>query len=284
MSLLRIDDPGPWRDPLVVVAFDAWVDAGSASIAAAELLGAAGRIVGRIDGDACYDYRSRRPTLEIVDGRPRTLTWPEVILRLVPARDRDLLVLSGAEPDYRWRELADEIVRFARERGIREWLSLGAIPAAVPHTRPVPILGTESRPGLLRGPVRPGPDGTLRVPSACLSVLDHAIAAAGHDAVGYFAQVPHYVSGPYPAASLALLDAVAGHLGEPVPRGDLAEQAEALRRRLDAATTVDETTRTYVDQLEATTDEERLASGGDLIAEIERFLREQGDPGGPEAD
>lgn len=284
MSLLRIDDPGPWRDPLVVVAFDAWVDAGSASIAAAELLGGPGRIVGRVDGDACYDYRSRRPTLEIVDGRPQALTWPDVVLRLVPGRERDLLVVSGAEPDYRWRELAGEVVRFARTYGIREWLSLGAIPAAVPHTRPVPVLGTESSPGLLRGPIRPGPDGTLRVPSACLSVLDHAIAEAGLDAVGYFAQVPHYVSGPYPAASLALLDAVARHLGEPVPRGDLAEQAEELRRRLDAATTVDETTRTYVDRLEATSDEERLASGGDLIAEIERFLREQGGPGGSETD
>lgn len=276
MRLFRLLDPGPFRDPIVCVAFDSWVDAGSASMTAAEQIVRGAPVVAVGDADALYDYRSRRPTLEIVDGRPDTLTWPDLTLRRYAGRTRDLLVLSGGEPDYRWRELAADAVALARAVGATEWLSIGAIPAAVPHTRPVPLLGTCSAPGLLRGDVRPGPDGTLRVPAACISIIDHAVARAGIPAVGYYAQIPHYVSGAYPAASVALLTAVGRHLGEVLPAGDLPDAAADLRVRLDAATAVDETTRGYVERLESAADESRLAAGDDLIEEIERFLRDQG--------
>ena len=163
-----------------------------------------------------------------------------------------------------------------------EWVSLGAIPAAVPHTRDVPILGTTSEPGRLRGDVQPGPAGLLRVPAATISVLEMAMAEGGVPAVGYFAQVPHYVSGPYPAASLALLEALARHLGIDLPTGDLADESRQLRTRLDTATALEETTRTYVERLESMVDEQRLPSGDDLIGEIERFLREGGTEGRPQ--
>ena len=100
-----------------------------------------------------------------------------------------------------------------------EWVSLGAIPAAVPHTRDVPILGTTSEEGRLRGDIQPGPAGLLRVPAAAISVLEMAVAEGGIPAVGYFAQVPHYVSGPYPAASVALVEALGRHLGLSLPTG-----------------------------------------------------------------
>ena len=90
-----------------------------------------------------------------------------------------MLVLTGAEPDYRWHELANDVVALAQHLGVAQWISLGAIPAAVPHTRPVPILGTESRAGLLKGSVLPGPEGVLRVPAAAISVFDISVAKAG---------------------------------------------------------------------------------------------------------
>jgi hypothetical protein len=276
VSLYHVVDDGPFEQPIVVVAFDAWVDAGSASTAAAEQLAEDAPVVATLDGDRLFDYRSRRPTLEIIDGRPTELTWPELAIRRVRHGGRDVLVLSGAEPDYRWRQLADETVAFARQVGVAEWISIGAIPAAVPHTRPVPVLGTASHPGLLRGDVAAGPDGILRVPSACISVLDLAVAASGMAAVGYYAQVPHYVSGIYPAAAIALLEAVERHVGASLPRGDLLGEAAQLRTRLDAATAADETTRSYVERLESMVDESRLPSGDDLIADIERFLRDRG--------
>jgi hypothetical protein len=143
----------------------------------------------------------------------------------------------------------------------------------------VPVLGTEAQPGLLRGGVRAGPTGRLRVPAATISVLEKAVAASGVPAVGYFAQVPHYVNGPYPAASVALLGAVARHLGVEPPVAGLDDEAQEIRTRLDAATAVDDVARTYVERLESMADEERLPAGDDLIADIEKFLRERGNEG-----
>ncbi|HET9614276.1 MAG TPA: PAC2 family protein [Candidatus Limnocylindrales bacterium] len=276
MALYQLDDPGPLVDPSLIVALDGWVDAGSAATAAAALIAAGGTVVATFEADRIYDYRARRPTLDIVDGRLSELDWPEFKIRLVRTGGRDLLVLVGPEPDYRWPSLARAISEVARALGVREWISLGAIPAAVPHTRPVPILGTSSRTGLLRGDIRPGPSGILRVPAALVSVLEMQAARDGIDAVGYFAQVPHYVSGPYPAASVELLKAVERHVGIEIDRGMLVDEADQLRTRLNAATAADDNTRSYVERLESMVDEERLPAGDDLISEIEQFLRDQG--------
>jgi len=276
MPLLRLDAPDDLREPSMVVAMDGWVDAGSAATNAVERLADGGTVIGEFDGDVLFDYRARRPALEIRDGRPRTLTWSKLTITRTTYGARDILVLTGAEPDFRWREVSKELVAKAKQLGIVQWISLGAIPAAVPHTRPVPILGTTSKPGLLKGDIQAGPTGILRVPAACISVLDVAISKAGIPAVGYFAQIPHYVNGPYATAALALLEAVNRHLEIEVPPGALANEAMLLRTRLDTATATDEGTRQYVERLEVMTDEARLPEGDDLIADIERFLRERG--------
>ena len=280
MVLLKIENAGDMVAPVVVAALDGWVDAGGAATAAAGQVAADGMRVATFDDDRLYDYRARRPTLDIVDGRPATLEWPELTLRRTKIGDQDVLVLTGPEPDFLWRELSASAVELARRLGVAEWISLGAIPAAVPHTRDVPILGTESAPGLLRANVTPGPDGILRVPAAAISVLDHAIARAGIPAVGYFAQVPHYVTGAYVPAAVELLRVLSRHLGHEVSPGALREESRQVLERLDVATAADEGTRAYVERLEATVDEARRPSGDDLISEIERFLRESGPDGG----
>jgi hypothetical protein len=267
-------------EPAVVVALDGWVDAGSAATAAADVLARGSRVVATFDADAVFDYRARRPTLEILDGRPKSLEWPELTLRSTRVAERDLLILTGPEPDYRWHELSTDLVELARRFGVAEWISLGAIPAAVPHTRPVPILGTTSRGGQLRGDVKAGPEGMLRVPAAAISVFDIAVSKAGIPAVGYFAQIPHYVSGEYPQASIDLLYALGRHLGTELDTGRLPEEARLMRIRLDAAAAREDTTRAYVERLESLVDESRLPSGDELISEIERFLREGGQQGG----
>jgi len=276
VSLYRLERTTALTAPTMLVAFDGWVDAGSAATTALEHLAGESPAIATFDADQIFDYRARRPPLEIVDGKLAELTWPDLVLRHVRIADRDLLVLVGSEPDYRWRALVEATLDLTRTLGVREWISLGAIPAAVPHTRPVPILGTESEPGLLRADVAAGPAGVLRVPSALVSALEFEVSRAGVPSVGYFAQVPHYISGPYPAASVALLETLGQHLRLRLPPGDLAEEAEQLRTRLDAAAAVEETTRTYVERLESMVDEERLPAGDDLIADIERFLRDRG--------
>jgi len=276
VNLYTLTDPGDLVAPTFVAAFDGWVDAGSAATAALEHLIDDATVVARFDVDGLFDYRARRPPLEIVDGKLTELTWHELTVRRVQVGERDLLVLVGPEPDYRWRAFIAAVVELARSLEIAEWVSLGAIPAAVPHTRPVPILGTEASPGLLKGNVLPGPAGVLRVPSALVSALELEVAQAGIPALGYFAQVPHYVSGPYATAALELLRALGRHLGTVIPAGNLETEARELRNRLDTATGLDETTRGYVERLEAMYDEQRLPSGSDLISDIERFLRDQG--------
>lgn len=274
MSLYRIDAEPGFTAPVMVAALEGWVDAGASGTTAAGQLAESGRLVATFDADAIYDYRARRPTLDILDGRPITLEWPQLTVTATEIEDRELLVLTGPEPDYRWRELADAAIELARRFGVASWASLGAIPAAVPHTRPVPVLATASASGLLPAGIRQGPDGLLRVPSAALSVLELSAAEAGIPAVGFFAQVPHYVNATYPTASIALLTALGHYLGVELPVGQLATRALERRNLLDAATASDEQTKAYVERLEGLADESRLPAGDELIADIERFLRE----------
>ncbi|MGZ6344588.1 MAG: PAC2 family protein [Candidatus Limnocylindrales bacterium] len=276
MTLYHLAEHAELASPIVVVAFDSWVDAGSASTTAAGVLAEGADDLATFDNDLLFDYRARRPILEIVDGRPSELTWPEITLKRRRIGARDLLILSGHEPDYRWRTIAESIVALAKALDIVEWISLGAIPAAVPHTRAVPVLGTQSKSGLLRGDVTPGPEGILRVPSALVSVLDKSVAEAGVPALGYFAQIPHYVTGPYAPAAIALLEAVERHIDGELELAPLRVEARELPTRLDAAAAADDNTRTYVERLEAMSDEARLPAGDDLISDIERFLRERG--------
>ena len=281
VSLYRLADMPPLTAPVLVAAFDGWIDAAGASSAAVDQLGAGGEPAATFDGDVLYDYRARRPVLDIVDGTLTDISWPELSLRRAHLGHRDLLVLSGPEPDYRWRELADAVAEIAVQLEVAQWVSLGAIPAAVPHTRPVPILATASQPGLLPPGVQQGPQGLLRVPAAALSVLELTTTGRGVPAVGLYAQVPHYVGGAYPAATVALLEHLERHLDVPVPLGQLPEAAATQRATLDEAVAQDEDAASYLARLETLLGDERIPSGEEIASEIERFLRESGPGSAP---
>jgi hypothetical protein len=269
----------PLVAPAIVAAFDGWIDAAGASTVAATAISSGGDRIVTFGPDVLYDYRSRRPILDIVDGKPTTLVWPELAITRRRLGERDVLVLTGAEPDFRWQELGGDVLELCVRLGVVEWVSLGAIPAAVPHTRSVPILATASRPGLLAEDEQQGPEGLLRVPAACLSTIEIAVAQGGIPTVGFYAQVPHYVQGPYAAATIALLEHAGRHLGVDVPTASLTEDALGQRERLDAAVAADDDSRAYVARLEQMTGEEqRLPSGDELASEIERFLRGEGGP------
>jgi hypothetical protein len=277
VPLYRLRELGePLVAPAIVAAFDGWIDAGGASTAAAEHLAGATEPIVTFSSDLLYDYRSRRPVLDIVDGTLTELTWPDLTMKRVRLGTRDVLVLTGPEPDFRWRELGIDVLEVAERLGAVEWVSLGAIPAAVPHTRPVPILATASKPGLLRDDERQGPDGLLRVPSAALSTIEFAVAGGGIPTVGFYAQVPHYVGGTYPAATIAILEHAERHLGVETPLGALTDEAMTQRQRLDQAVAADEDSTTYVARLENVVDNEELPTGDELVSEIERFLQQRG--------
>lgn len=276
MALYRVDRAITLDAPILVAAFEGWVDAGRAGTLAAAQLAEGSQVVATFDADRLFDYRARRPTLDIVDGRLQSLEWPELQLRSNRIGQRDLLILSGPEPDFLWQELAADVTTLAQQLNVASWISLGAIPVAAPHTRPVTVLATASAPGLLPAGVSQGPTGHLRVPSAVLSVLELGVSSARIPAIGFFAQVPHYVSAAYPGAAIELLHHVGRFLGEDLSVGDLPGMALETRGLLDAATSGDERTAAYVKRLEAAADEARLPEGDSLISDIERFLREGG--------
>jgi hypothetical protein len=276
VPILHVHDPQePLVAPAIVAAFDGWIDAGGASTAAAARFAADAEPIVTFSCDLLYDYRSRRPVLDVVDGTLTELTWPEISIKRHRMSARDILVLSGPEPDFRWRELAAELLDVALRLGVVEWVSLGAIPAAVPHTRPVPILATASKPGLLHHDEQVGPQGLLRVPAAALSALEHTVAGGGIPAVGFFAQVPHYVGGTYTAATIALLEHAGRHLGVDVALEGLPDEAMSQRERLDAVVAADDDSRTYVARLESAVDNQEVPTGDELVSEIERFLQQR---------
>lgn len=281
-SLYETTADEPFVAPVLIGAFDGWIDASGAATMAASTLGEKGDVVARFDADALYDYRARRPVLDVVDGTLTRLEWPELVLRSVEAGGRHLLILTGPEPDYRWRQLGTDVLDLCLRVGVVQWVSMGAIPAAVPHTRPVPVLATASKSGLLHDDEVQGPQGLLRVPGAALSTLELAVSGTGIPAVGFFAQVPHYVGGPYAAASIALLEHLGRHLGVELPLGSLVGDAQEQRDRLDAAVAADEDAAGYLQRLEALAGDERIPSGDELASEIERFLSETGRDGGDE--
>jgi proteasome assembly chaperone (PAC2) family protein len=280
MSLYELQSTGRFTAPVVIAAFDGWIDAAGAATAVTSHIARDSEVVAVFDNDALIDHRARRPVLDIVDGTLSDLSWPQVTLRRARFEGRDVLVLTGPEPDFKWNQLGDEISELALQFGVVEWISLGAIPAAVPHTRDVPVLATASKPELLRSGETKGPQGLLRVPAAALSVLEMAVSGSGIPTIGYYAQVPHYVAGPYAAATIALLEYISRHLGITLGTDDLAEQAREQKTRLDGLVEGQPDAKAYLEQLEGLPHTERIPSGDEIASEIERFLRESGSEGG----
>jgi hypothetical protein len=272
MSIFTFQQRPQLREPVLVICLNGWVNAGSAATLVADTLG--GEIIADGEPDLLFDYRVTRPTLDIVEGVMTSLVWPSVTLKWLALARRDLLILGGTEPNWNWKRLGNELSHMAVELGVTEQVSLGGIPWAWPHTRPIQIIATASdRAHLPDSDERP--EGLLRVPSAAVSTLEYMIGGTGIPTVGFYARVPQYVGVEYPAASLALIRRLERHMEVELPTGDLEAQAEAQRGELDTVSESRSDLKSMVSQLEAMVDAAKSVSGEELAAEIERFLRGQ---------
>lgn len=271
MALYQLEDPGPLSAPVLLVAFEGWVSAGSAGTATIDHLAADAPVVATFDSDRLYDYRANRPVADYLEGVLTDLSFPEVTLRRRRLGDRDLLMLSGIEPNWNWQRFGAEVTDLAQGLGVIEHVSLGGIPWAAPHTRPTSIVETASSSDHL-SPDADHPEGRLRVPAAAVSIVESAMIDRGLPTFGFWARVPHYVGTTYAPAVVALVERVSTHLGITVPFGDLLDQAAEQRRVLDELLEDQPQARAVVEQLEALADQEGNVSGQELAAEIERFL------------
>ena len=263
--------------PALIAAFDGWVSAGAAGTATAEHIAGESDVIARFDPDELFDYRVNRPSLEFVDGISTEIGWPEVVVRHRNLDGRDLLVLTGPEPNWKWRAFAAEVADLASELGVVQHVSLGGIPWAAPHTRPTIVVTTSSRPDLL-GDDANHPEGVLRVPASVVSAVAHVLADRGIPTVGLWARVPHYVGGVYHPAVVTLVERLSRHLGVKIPLGSLVDDSKDQRRSLDEAVDEQEGITDVVARLEALYDAQgEVASGEEIAAEIERFLIEAAD-------
>ena len=283
MPLITIDREPAGRAPIIVVALSGWVDAASVGTDAAARLSEGGEVIATFDPDALFDYRSSRPVLHIKDGDIISTSWPKLEVFETTIPERAVLVVAGNEPDFRWRQLIREIHDLARRWDVERVITLGAVPAPVPHTRPARIVSTTANEELLLPSDEMLPD-ELVVPGAAVSVIRKGLSDAGVPAIGYFAQVPHYLNRPFHAGVLGLLERVGKQVGSPLAVGDLAEKAQRQRREIDLMLEEREDAREYVERLERINETElpapsfeQLPTADEIAAEVERYLKQASD-------
>jgi proteasome assembly chaperone (PAC2) family protein len=265
------------REPVLLAAFTGWNDAGDAASGALEWLGRRfGRVrLGTVDADDHVDYQVSRPTVELTDGRVRAVTWPDLELSRLSTERRDLVLLEGPEPNYGWRRLCAGLIEAVRALGCATVVTCGALLADVPHTRIPRLTGVTDDEALAArlGVTRSRYEG----PTGITGVLADALRRAGLPSVSLWAPVPHYApSAPAPAASRALLEAIAALTGVELDLSSLDGAIAEWRREVDEAIAGEAEVRAYVAELEAQADAEAAAalpSGDDLAAQVEDFLR-----------
>ena len=270
-------------------AFKGWNDAGESATSAAAFMGAsldASRFA-TIDPEDFVDFQATRPQVKLVEGKTRRVEWPEweVYEARVPRAPRDLVILTGPEPSYRWRGFCAQVVELAEALGVQMVVTLGALLADVPHSRPVGVTAYASDPMLverlsLQAPTYEGPTGIT-------GVLQTACAEAGMPAASLWAAVPHYVAvAPNPKGALAILRRLESLVGVTVDASDLEAAAVDYERQVSRAVELDPEVQAFVERLERAADAEegptdlsQLPSGDVLAREFQRFLRQRGGPG-----
>jgi proteasome assembly chaperone (PAC2) family protein len=287
MSALSVPPPLPaLRRPVLVAAFEGWNDAGDAASAAVEHLELVweAREVATVDPDDYYDFQVNRPTVSLVDGKTRHISWPTTRFSVCspPGTGRDVVLLRGLEPNMRWRGFCQELLALGAAMGVELVVTLGALLADSPHTRPVPVSGTASDPATAEGLglERSRYEG----PTGIVGVFQDAVTTAGLPAVSFWAAVPHYVAQPpCPKATVALLRRVEDLLDMPVPLGDLPERAREWERHVDELAAEDSDVAEYIASLEQREPEVDLpeASGEAIANEFERYFKRRGDEAGP---
>ncbi|GIJ00265.1 proteasome assembly chaperone (PAC2) family protein [Sediminihabitans luteus] len=271
---------------VLVAAFEGWNDAGNAASAAVAHLHATWDAVdvAEIDPEDYHDFQVNRPVVSTDDDGRRVITWPTTTISTTrtPVAGRRVVLVRGVEPSMRWRSYCRELLDVAERYEVTTVVTLGALLADVPHTRPIPLTATADT-SALRASLD-AEESTYEGPTGIVGVLQHLAGERGMQSVSLWAAVPHYVAHPpSPKATLAILTRIEELLGEPVPLGELPDDAEAWQHGVDELAAEDEEIAEYVHQLEEAKDTAELpeASGDAIAREFERYLRRRDrGPGG----
>ncbi len=281
-------EPPRLRSPILVCAFAGWNDAASAATTAIEAVAASldSRIAARLDPEEFYDFQVNRPTIRLVDGLTRRIDWPSntlVVAETGPSAEHDLVLLSGLEPNLRWRTFAREIIDAAETLGVEMCVSLGSLIADVAHTQPVPVTGLASDELLLQrlDMQRSSYEG----PTGIVGVLHEECRLRGIPAASLWAAIPHYVAAvPNPKAALALLRRLEGLTGVALEASELEDAMERFERQIDRAVAANPEIEELVRRLEAEHDDDDdlpfgqdVPSGDAIAREFQKYLRQRAD-------
>lgn len=262
------------RNPAVVAAFGGWNDAGEAASGVIDHLVDAysAELAFAVDPEEFYDFQVNRPTTRLVEGE-RIVEWPTTEVLVAHLPERDLVLIGGPEPNYRWQEYTSRLLSMLRSVHPEIVVLLGALLTDAPHTRPVPVSGTASTQELadelgLEMSDYEGPTGII-------GVLSYECSRAGFPVVSMWASVPHYVAEPpNPKGALALLTRLEDVLNLPLDPGELAEDAAQWVEQVNELVAEDPDISSYISALEERRDEATPTPNGDSIAaEFERYLR-----------
>ena len=283
--------PDGLRAPALICAFSGWNDAADAASSALTFVGGSlgARRFATIDPEEFYDFQATRPRVKLADGQTREIEWPavEVYEARVPRAPRDLILLSGSEPSFRWRTFSKVVVELTEALGAQLIVTLGALLADVPHTRPVAVTGLASDPVLI---ARLGlASSSYEGPTGIIGVLHAAFQNAGLPSASLWAAVPHYIAAtPNPKAALALVRKLEGLVGVAVEASELESAAADYDRQVNLAVQSDPDVQAFVERLEQAAGEEGteagpLPSGETIARDLQRFLRQRGGegPAGP---
>jgi proteasome assembly chaperone (PAC2) family protein len=287
---LRIHSRPELEKPVLLAAFRGWNDGAQAASLAAGYLAKTWEAeqFAEIDPEDFFDFQATRPHVSLEDGLTRRIEWPETgFYHARPAGlDRDIVLLLGIEPNLRWRTFTELVVGLAGELEVELMITLGALLADVPHTRPAPVTGSATDSELVE---RLGLSASrYEGPTGIVGVLHDACREAGIPSASLWAAVPHYVSlTPSPRAAVALCERLGSLIGVDIDVAELEEAAQSYEEQVSEAVASDEETASYVEELERRTDsiEESsdLPSGEALAAELTRFLRERDEEDGEDA-
>jgi proteasome assembly chaperone (PAC2) family protein len=279
--------PNTLHDPILIAAFRGWNDAGEAASFAAGHMGqrwGANRFAS-IEPEDFYDFQVVRPQVRLVDGETREITWPSNEFSVATPQDghRDVIILLGTEPNLRWKTFASCVLDVIQRYDVNLVLTLGALLADVPHSRPVQVTGTAVDRDLV---ARLGlQHSRYEGPTGIVGVVHDACARAHIPSASLWAAVPHYLAvTPNPKAALSLVDHAARLVGTSMDLEELKAETAAYEDRVGEIVASDEDVQAYVKLLEDRTDQivleekiddAQLPSGETLAAELERYLRDR---------
>ena len=284
MRHVRWHDSPTLTNPLMVVSFTGWNDAGdAASTAVKTLIETSGaKPLAEIDPEPFTDFATVRPHVRLID-TARTIVWPTVGVWSASLPGTDAIFVLGPEPALRWRTFTDQIVAIAEHFGCPMAISLGALLADVPHTRAVQVIGTASDDDLIErfDLERSRYEG----PTGIVGVLQDAFATAGLPSASLWAAIPGYAAQvASPRAAVALIERACQMMGTPAPVAGLLAESADYDARVDALVADDDELVVHIEQLESIVDDmddERDTSGpidlsesDDLLDEVEQFLSE----------